>query len=143
MSKKGRRTRRTRRERVAPVNATPVRRATRSLRVTHPILTFRPSPVPTSPILQLEDRREWHPEREYKPVRAIRRAATQIVATKPSRLHSPVGSREILAFADPTKVSICARREIRKRVLHALGKSGRNGQRSRRLNAQSQISCKR
>lgn len=134
-----------RRERVTSVNATTqrpklyasnavVRRAAVLPRVTPPI-TF-------SPILALEDRREWHPERQHKPVRAIRRSATAIVAR--DRLHSPNSqTKAILAFKEPEKLALCVRREVRKRVMHAINKAGRSGQKRRTTNPQSKISCRR
>ena len=47
-------------------------------------------------------------------------------------------------FYDPSKTLVCQRRQARKRVLHALRKTGKNGRRNRRArwSAASFISCR-
>lgn len=89
----------------------------------------------------LSDNREWHPEGRDRPVRATRRPAGRLVV--PSPLHDPAaGTKARVMFADPSRVDVCARRNIRKQVLFALGKAGRNGQKTRRMRPDSSISCR-
>ncbi|MEM2002535.1 MAG: hypothetical protein QXT77_07830 [Candidatus Methanomethylicaceae archaeon] len=89
----------------------------------------------------LSDNREWHPEGRDRPVRATRRPAARLVV--PSPLHDPAaGTKARIMFADPARVDVCARRSIRRQVLFALGKAGRNGQKTRRMRPESSISCR-
>lgn len=129
-------------ERVVTINATPVRRS----------VVLRPV---TKLALQQEDRRLHHPD-AIPPARATIRSATQLVArdrksrrlnAQTGKIHSffqPLQTKALIAFADPSRVSLCARRYVRKAVLHAKGIAGSrvNRFRKRRRNAYSSISCR-
>lgn len=114
-------------------------RVSRVLRIAR---TSLPTPSPHQVLASVfSDNREWHPEGRERPVRATRRPAARLVV--PSPLHDPAaGTKARIMFADPARVDVCARRSIRKQVLFALGKAGRNGQKTRHMRPQSAISCK-
>lgn len=106
-------------ERVVGYNARPARRAARSR------------------LNALADRRLWTPHR-----RAI--AATvgkpEFVVRRSIRRAVPRG----LAFANPRVVLACARRAIRKQVMHAKGAAGspRIARKKKKRNELSRFSCK-
>lgn len=100
------------------------------------------------PLRELEDRRQWHPLGPYAPARTIgRRARIQSKNdTRQNRYtkYDPrLRSTAALTFAEPQQVLICARRKIRREVIHAFRKNGRKGQKPARRNFWSRISCKR
>ena len=78
------------------------------------------------------DRRRYHPD-AVKPAGATKRNASRLVARGPYKV----------AFAIPSRVAVCARRKIRREVLHAYriaGSSG-SGHRKRRRNFWSDVRC--
>jgi len=92
-------------------------------------------------VLALEDRRLFHPEREFAPPGAFQRSARRVVeraATLPHQgpLHL---SRQVVA--EPGKVAVCVRREERRQVLFAKGRSG-GGNRKPRWSEKSYDRCK-
>lgn len=99
----------------------------------------------------IEDRRRYHPERAYRPALTYSGVPTSIAhqrpvrdSQRPSRARSVVvPTRAVVAFHAPERVVVCARRQARREVLHALRKTGRVGQRRPRRNWQSKISCRR
>lgn len=110
---------------------------------------IRLSPPPTF-IAGLEDRRLFHPDRlpaaDRRPPLAWPRAAARVIP-RPGRSTRPPYSirpgKLTLAFQVPERVSMCAKRQIRRQVLFAKRKGGRNGMRRSRRNFWSQISCRR
>lgn len=133
------------------VQITPQRYRPPTLRAVPPPTSFRLSPLPPNLIASLEDRRRFFPDalptRDMRPPLAVPRSAARVVvgASQPRRQPGAYSSRfkPILKFALPQRVAMCAKREIRKQVLHAFGKTGRNGQRKSRRNFWSAISCRR
>lgn len=101
---------------------------------------------------EIEDRRRFHPDRQFAPARDRNTRRARIVAA------SLLGSA--LSFQDPTirsgsipgtrsapaagysgKVAICVRRKTRREVLFARGKGGGGAKRSRRRNYYSEVKC--
>lgn len=106
------------------------------------------SPSNRSLILSLEDRREHHPERLYRPARALFKSdallsPAALPATKRTRRNAqhfavPFG----LSFSVPKRVSLCVRRHQRKEVLFALKKTGKGARaRRHRRNWWSNVKC--
>lgn len=101
---------------------------------------YRPEPAifvaPQSPLQELEDRREFSPE-IFRPARAFRRSATQLVVpnvNKERERNRPfVNIPASVGFNNPRLVAICVRRKRRREVLHALGRTGRRKWKSRRV----------
>lgn len=103
------------------------------------------------PLIEIEDRRQWHPEGEYAPARSFSRSRHRLTLprqrrqiTRKSSLQKVFYSQvpSVVSFYEPLKVLICVRRSIRKEVLHALNKTGRRGQKRPRYNFYSSISCR-
>lgn len=94
-------------------------------------------------VTPLEDRRNYFPDPLVRPagyvgVRSVRSLNINAIRRGRERL-----GRDVFSFNDPKRVLICARRQERKEVLHALGKTGRGGRkRNRRRNEYSDISCR-
>lgn len=103
-------------------------------------------------LIDIEDRRTFHPERDFRPARSFSKANHRLVlADKVSRTNAdrfgrlrafPSQTKAIVAFDAPKKVLVCVRRQRRKEVLHALKKTGKVGQRRPRRNWLSSISCR-
>lgn len=103
--------------------------ATRSVR---PVFV---SPVSTfSPILALEDRRQFHPDGPFRLPAARYRSSTQLVP-KGVAHGRPVSKGQIrpvlhyappqsIGFTRPSDVAICVRRKTRREVLFAIGAGG-------------------
>lgn len=68
------------------------------------------------------------------PARVVKKAIYQTTRDMPV-------FREV--FHAPRETLVCLRRQMRKEVLHALGMSGKGGQRSPKFNWRSKISCKK
>lgn len=93
----------------------------------------------------LTDRRTYFPDRRVRPVAAVTRQASRIVARDSLGDRIRRQTKAPLAFARPHLVAVCAKRKVRKEVLHALGlKNKRRGKGGgkRRRNFWSSISCK-
>lgn len=99
--------------------------------------------VPPRFVTAVEDRRTYHPLGVFRPAATLGdlRARTVVprAARKASRFVVPSGLR----FMVPERVAICARRKVRKEVMHALGRAGSGGMRKPRRKWFSAISCKR
>lgn len=107
-------------------------------------------PVRLSPINvigSLEDRRLWHPDRlprpDMRPPIALPRQAARVVLRPRSGAANRAGKRTTLQFALPERVSMCAKRHIRRQVLFASKRTTRGPGRSPRRNFWSAISCRR
>lgn len=119
--------------------------------VTTPSLTqlLHPTVKPSRSYLQeIEDRREFHPERADRSALSLfgrpHRLAVHKVEHRPAR---PVLSKRSspphrIQFVDPRQVVVCVRRQQRKEVLHALGRTGRGARAPRRRTWRSDISCR-
>lgn len=106
--------------------------------------------LPVTPSLDLyralvravDDRRFYDPAGPLRPAYSLGRDARRLIAKS-----SPVGRTRNdtlsarVGFAVPDRVAVCVRRQQRKEVIHALGKSGSGGSRRRRRNAWSNIDC--
>lgn len=115
MSRRGRRDR----------SSTPIADAVFDTPLTNRLLSYTPSPQ--GPLIDVEDRRTWHPEDFFRPAMEIGGTrTTQRVVKKSFKPQLPFG----LQFAVPEKTAICVRRKTRKEVLHAMRKTG-GGQRRR------------
>lgn len=114
--------------------------------------------VRSNPLLEVEDRRRWEPNRLTRPVRSSRRwnIPVRLVRDAPRskglgvRFGPPTKARKAVArnvsfgglkFRTPRYVAVCVRRKSRREVLHALKKVGAGNSRHRRRNALSNIRC--
>lgn len=95
-----------------------------------------------SPLLRMyEDRRAFHPLRDYRAARSFSNRGHGVVVSK-SVADSSSFPRSTLRFAVPNKVLICVRRKERKEVLHALGRVGRgSGGGKKHRNQYSEVHC--
>lgn len=93
-------------------------------------------------VLALEDRRQWHPERQLRPFTAAPRQSAQLVTRQRPQNVQPSQTKALIAFRAPERVAVCVRRSIRKEVLHALRITGKRGQGRPHKNFASSISCK-
>lgn len=113
--------------RVANVNATTVR----------PIVL--PSVSTFTPILQLEDRRFFHPDKPFQSPRAVYRSDTRMVVKESANVRRST-SRQVqyytpsmhVGFSRPDRVAICVRRKVRRQVLFAAGAGGKKVRRGKR-----------
>lgn len=100
-----------------------------------------------SAVSLLEDRRFFHPLRDFRPlVSSFRRSAEVIisprrVAQNVSRRH--VARGDVFKFRVPMHVALCAKRETRREVLHAFKFTGKGaGAKRRNRNYWSNVSCR-
>lgn len=108
--------------------------------ITHTLKTIRQAAI-RSTIATLEDNRVFNPvPTTHRPVRALNRAAADIVATEPRG--STMGVSSGLSFSDPSRVSLCAKRAIRREVIFAKGAAGGGKRRPPRRTPYSDVSCK-
>jgi len=122
---------------------------------------FSIDPVPY--LSQYEDRRTFHPDSNYRPIRSFNGYTTVLTDNLPRKVITSqrrsvsrsqsrdlrqystfrdVSSRGTFRFDQPSKVLACVRRRIREEVLHAFRKTGRTGQSRPRYNELSRIRCK-
>lgn len=88
---------------------------------------------------EFEDRRLYHPEGYLRPFRALPRAAARLTVGKTKR--NAAFASHVVRFANPSRVAVCARRQIRKEVIHANGVAG-GRVRPPTYNEASHISCR-
>lgn len=105
------------------------------------------SPIGRTDLRGVEDRRTFFPG-DRPAASPSRRQHTLIISpnvnrrpSRPLKSGSSYSSSQVV-FEDKDTL-VCVRRSRRKEVLHALGKSGRSGQRKPRFNKFSSVSCKR
>lgn len=135
----------------------------RSLTVTLPPPLPSPRLSPKAPLLEVEDRRQFHfdsAQRSAKTVLGTPAAIKVSDAPRPGRnvpsskksvraqsnrygpnVHSQTKGK--LVFAEPDRVVVCVRRQRRKEVLFAKKRAGKSGLRKPRFNWMSKISCRR
>lgn len=119
--------------------------ATSNQRLLEPSISITPS---RSYLQEIEDRREFHPERADRPAlslfgrphrltehKVVHRRARPVLLKRSSMPPQPIG------FVNPQQVVVCVRRKQRKEVLFALGKTGRGARRKPRRTWRSEISC--
>lgn len=102
----------------------------------------------------LEDRRTWDPEGFFRPARTFTGRPARVTPNVNknrrfgpdpfSRLRRFPGMvKDALGFNIPRDVVICARRQIRKQVLHAFRKTGKGkGRKPPKFNYWSKVRCK-
>lgn len=111
-----------------------------------PSRRWNPSAI-RSPLVEVEDRRTFHPLLDQRPVRSLRKWAVRLVAKPPKgRAAAKLTARpNVFRFSfgrQPEHVAICIRRSQRKEVLHALKKTGKGSGRSHRRRGQySDVRC--
>lgn len=107
-----------------------------------PSRRWNPSSV-RSPLLEVEDRRTYHPLSDLRPVLSLRKWSVRMVPKAPKgRAPAKLARGQFrLGFVGPQHVQICVRRGQRKEVLHALKKTGKGSGRSRKRNAYSNVRC--
>lgn len=89
----------------------------------------------TLPEVLIHDRRLFHPDKPVRETRVIsRNSRQQRFALSPALRY---------LWSDPSrKLAVCARRKIRREVLHALKKAGGNsGRAKKRYTAYSKVKC--
>lgn len=101
---------------------------------------------------ELEDRRTWNPEGEYRPARGYTasRHRLAIVSGVPRAEVRPAarprpffGVPSGVGFENPVRVMVCVRRKQRREVIHAKGVAGKKGLSPPRFSFYSTVSCKR
>lgn len=100
--------------------------------------------APSDPLVEIEDRRSYHPERGSRPALYSSRPRLVEKSKLPPRVarFRPSQTQARLAFSDPENVVVCVRRKDRREVLFAKRKTGRGGRRPRRRSWMSQLSCR-
>lgn len=112
--------------------------------------------IPDVPLAQIEDRRLFHPLRQYRPPRRLdgttarigvadrRPSRQQVKRSFATKQHHAIRSQTkgFLTFQEPANVVVCVRRQRRKEVLFATGGAGKRSKRPPRRNAFSSISCR-
>lgn len=130
------------------------RRSRRDVSTSHTIANRRlprylSPPRSIVPLSMFEDRRYFHPEGFQSPAASFSRPRHRLVINAPALPRSGPLSRNLsvrtlsprIAFAAPSKVLTCVRRQQRKEVLMALKKTGKVGQNAPRKSYYSSISC--
>lgn len=120
------------------------RYATRARVHRYDALTFNKPNLGLGILAEIEDRRRWRPEPIHaRPVVTITVGQPARLTLKQPRYNLPAQTKARIAFAEPHRLALCIRRHERKRVLHALGKTGAGQKRQRapRKNQWSEISC--
>lgn len=105
---------------------------------------FDNQPAIRSPLVEVEDRRNWHPD-GVAPVRSSRRSAVRL-EHRPTRSTAAVSSARARApdftwFAQPRHVLVCVRRKERREVLFATRGRGKGSRTPKRRNAWSNVRC--
>lgn len=123
--------------------------STANVRSTSRSLPFTPD---NYRLMDIEDRRLFHPDDTYAPSQSLPTSRTRII-TRPRRQARRSGNLNgslpkmfqpvavVAGFRVPKKVAICIRRKMRKEVLHALRKAGKVGQKRPRRSYYSDIHC--
>lgn len=104
-------------------------------------LSFSLTPIADK--LVYGDRRLFYPDPLHRPAFSFIKNAARVQAVQNPRKRQLSQTKAVLAFAKPSKVMLCVRRESRRQVLHAKGVAGSRGLRRPRFNEFSEISCRR
>lgn len=124
----------------------------RKRRDVFPSRANRRLPLSRSPLSVFSGPRLYSFDKDYVSLKS--RAAEPIRSARKRSLFSKLRSAYYVSrtFADPsnlvnglkspvTRLQVCASRQMRKEVLHALGHAGRGGQKRPRWTAKSRIKC--
>lgn len=118
--------------------------------IANPRLPSRRMSIPSySGLKMIEDRRTFHPQGIYRPARSFHRSQHRLVShvqTVPTYnrtrgVYRVLSMARPVAFEAPRSVLVCVRRKRRSEVLHALGHTGKRGQRKPRQSYFSSIRC--
>lgn len=91
----------------------------------------------------LADRRLYHPLEYTRPAETIGRRSARFIVLAPRSKRKGFAARDVFRFNDPSRVFVCARRQVRKEVMFALGKTGKGARASsRRRNYHTEVSCR-
>lgn len=109
--------------------------------------TYATPSWPLSPLLEIQDNRQFHPEGAYRrPLSVFGSGAEWSVDSDAKRNQAVLpksGLRMRPTFRDPSRTLVCVRRGQRREVLHALRKTGRgSGGGVRKLTPNSRIRCR-
>lgn len=97
------------------------------------------------PLVPFGDRRSFHPEGYYRPADVAGRRAARFVVLAPaasSKRRSSSMPSDVFKFAQPNRVLVCGRRQVRKEVLFAKRKTGKGAKAYRDRNYLSNMSCR-
>lgn len=126
--------------------------------ITNRRLPLRSTDITTLPstLSDFEDRRNWNPEGMFAPAKSFYKPRHRLVSVPDQNVNKQKQSNRKnsltnlfksvparIGFDKPKDVLICVRRKIRERVLHALKKTGKKGQRRPKFNWYSSITCKK
>lgn len=96
-----------------------------------------------SPVVLSSDRRVFHPEGVYRPLRSVVRKARRLVVARPpkvSKKYSVLSHR--LGFAIPGQVYKCVQRKVRRQIMFAFKLNGKGaGAKHRRRDEWSDVKC--
>lgn len=112
-----------------------------------PTPVFDPSPVPYNDLVEIEDRRFFHPDPTVAntiigPADIFEDYPAPSYRPSPKSVPLPTRvPRGVMSFRGPEHVAVCVRRQARREVLHALRKTGRGGSARRRYNNNSKVRC--
>lgn len=113
--------------------------------IARPRLVRSFSPLSSLPVLEVEDRRTFHPERDFRPSRSLSGNAitvsgdnvNKVRTTRRGPKYLPPGGRHL--FVAPRGVAICVRRKQRREVLFAKRRTRAGG--AKRKNFYSNVRC--
>lgn len=109
-----------------------------------PALPLEPLHEVLAPLRELEDLRSYHPEAEHRRPRAADLRSSSDVVLRPRQVTKKTRSnRDVFGFRVPEKVLVCARRQERREVLHALRRTRSGAGARRRRSRYSHLSCRR
>lgn len=109
----------------------------------------------STPLTAIEDRRRFHPDGFAAPAQSFKKTRHRITEQTYQRkksinqksvlpnFYTPTIEIGKLAFQEPKNILVCVRRKVREEVLHALKKTGKRGQKRKKFNYYSSISCKK
>lgn len=106
-------------------------------------------PLKSDPALEIEDRRSYNPEGEFRSPKSRSQTTSTVVRDRKPSLRQALfkykpnsQTRAIIAFAQPNSVILCQRREARRQVLFAKKKTRGQSGRPRRRSWTTYISCR-
>lgn len=95
--------------------------------------------IPPLRLPLIEDRRRFHPLREYRPAMSLRRSDARVVIDRPRQ--RPFSFPDVFRFQVPRRVAICVRRKRRREALFALNRTGKGSRAPKSRNYWSDVSC--
>lgn len=111
-------------------------------------LVVRSTKKTKSDLTAISDRRRFHPDGEARPAPSFKKSRHRLTERsynrpKAGKKYKTQSFVTKIGFEEPEKVLVCVRRKIREEVLHAFKKTGRRGQKRKKFNFYSSISCKK